>query len=72
MGTMGEREGGDRRAELARRIAAGEYVVDPEAVAEAILLRRRARLSEMLVAAQLDLPPRGIDEHDPASGTDLS
>ena len=45
--------------ELRRRVAAGEYVVDPHAVAGAILRRRsdRAearRLSRMLVAGELD------------------
>jgi hypothetical protein len=53
--------------ELMRRARAGEYVVDPHAVAEAILRRQadRAearRLSRMLVAGELDGPSVGPDE----------
>ena len=45
--------------ELMRRVRAGEYVVDPHAVADAIIRRRsdRAavrRLSRVLVAGELD------------------
>jgi hypothetical protein len=53
--------------ELRRRVADGTYVVDPHAVAEA-MLRRRARLSEavrfsrMLVAAKLDGHAGGIEQ----------
>jgi hypothetical protein len=49
--------------ELARRVADGEYEIDPQAVAEA-MLRRHARLNQMrqlsrvLVARQLDRAPR--------------
>jgi hypothetical protein len=58
--------------ELKRQVAAGEYVVDPEAVAAAILSRRAERLearrlSAVLVAGQLDRLTRGSDE--PRSGT---
>ena len=47
--------------ELAGRLARGEYVVDPRAVAEAILRRRMAtrpapRLSGVLVPAQVPGP----------------
>lgn len=54
--------------ELMRRVRAGEYVVDPHAVADAMLRRRsdRAavrRLSRMLVAGELD---RGaVRSHEP-------
>ena len=47
--------------DLVRRVAGGQYQVDPHAVAEA-MLRRRARLndlrrlSRMLVAADGELP----------------
>jgi hypothetical protein len=52
--------------ELVRRVAGGEYVVDPHAVAEAMI--RRARLSEaerfsrMLVAAKLDRLAGGAEQ----------
>jgi hypothetical protein len=48
--------------ELVGRVAAGEYEIDPHAVAEA-MLRRSARLNELrrlsrvLVAPSFDLPP---------------
>jgi hypothetical protein len=50
--------------ELTRRVAGGEYQIDPHAVAEA-MLNRRARLkaarqlSQMLVASKVKLPPAG-------------
>jgi hypothetical protein len=53
--------------ELMRRVRAGEYVVDPHAVADA-MLRRHAdraaarRLSRMLVARELDRVPVRPDE----------
>jgi hypothetical protein len=53
--------------ELMRRVAAGEYVVDADAVARAILRRgadRAAarRMSRMLVAGDLDRLPVAPDE----------
>jgi hypothetical protein len=67
----------DRRIdpELMRRVAAGEYVVDPDAVAAA-MLRRHAdraearRLSRMLVAGELDGLAVGPDEPCAGSGGD--
>jgi hypothetical protein len=67
----------DRRIdpELMRRVAAGEYVVDPHAVAAA-MLRRRAdraearRLSRMLVAGELDELAAAPDEPRPGPGFD--
>jgi hypothetical protein len=61
--------------ELRRRIAAGEYVVDPHAVASAMLRRsaHRAearRLSRMLVAGELDGLPVAPDEPDARPGRD--
>jgi hypothetical protein len=67
---------GDRiDPELRRRVRAGEYVVDPHAVAEAMLRRRddRAtarRLSRVLVAGQLDRLAAPADEPDARSGGD--
>ena len=61
--------------ELMRRVAAGEYVVDPHAVAAA-MLRRQAdraearRLSRMLVAGELDELPVASDEPRPGPGRD--
>jgi hypothetical protein len=58
-------------ASLVERVRRGEYVVDAEAVAEAMLRRWRST-SFMLIAAQaLDDAPVGIDEDDAASGGDL-
>lgn len=55
--------------ELMRRVRAGEYVVDPHAVAGAILRRQadRAvarRISGMLVAGQLDRGPVAPEQPD--------
>jgi hypothetical protein len=56
--------------ELMRRVRSGEYVVDAQAVAAAIIRRsadRAAarRLSRMLVAGELDGPSVGPDQPDP-------
>jgi hypothetical protein len=63
------------RAELLRRIAAGEYVVDPHAVAGAML--SRAPVREMLLrsdsvleAGELDRDAAGPDERDRRAGSD--
>jgi hypothetical protein len=53
--------------DLARRVAGGEYEIDPHAVAEA-MLRRGARLREarqfsrMLVASDIELPSSGCEQ----------
>jgi hypothetical protein len=53
--------------DLVRRVAGGQYEIDPHAVAEA-MLRRRARLnqlrqlSRMLVASEFELPPSGAEQ----------
>ena len=58
-----------------RRVAAGEYVVDPHAVAAAIL-RRRAdlvatrRLSRMLVSGELHWGAVGAEEPRPRPARD--
>jgi hypothetical protein len=58
--------------ELAGRIARGDYVVDAEAVAEA-MMRRWREPSAVLVAAQaLDGPAVAADEDEPAAGGDLA
>jgi hypothetical protein len=62
---------------LLRALETGTYVVDPHAVAEAIL-RRREQLAEarrlaVLVAAQLDDPAVGAKDLDePAAGADVA
>lgn len=54
--------------DLVRRVAGGEYEIDPHAVAEA-MLRRRARLNEvrhlsrMLVASEFELPSSRSEQH---------
>jgi hypothetical protein len=61
--------------ELMRRVAAGEYVVDPHAVAAA-MLRRRAdlaearRVSRMLVAGELDELPTAAEKPRPGPRRD--
>ena len=63
------------RAELMRQVRAGEYVVDPYAVAGAMLGRRHVR--EALLSSEPVLEPgdvdrlaAGADENDPASRRD--
>jgi hypothetical protein len=62
---------------LLRALETGTYVVDPHAVADAIL-RRREQLAEarrlaVLVAAQLDDPAAGATDLDePAAGADVA
>jgi hypothetical protein len=63
------------RAELMRRIAAGEYVVDPHAVAGAML--SRAPVRDMLLRSDAVLEPADLDRHaaraderDPGAGSD--
>jgi hypothetical protein len=62
---------------LLRALETGTYVVDPHAVADAIL-RRREQLAEarrlaVLVAAQLDDPAVGAEDLDePAAGADVA
>ena len=59
-------------AALAERVRRGDYVVDAEAVAEA-MMRRWRRESPVLVAAQpLDVPSAGVDEDEPAAGADAA
>ena len=63
---------------LLRALEEGTYVVDTNAVADAILRRREQlaearRLSRVLVAAQLDDPAiPGTDLDDPAAGADVA
>jgi hypothetical protein len=55
---------------LGERIARGEYVVDPHAVAEAML---RRLWSTVLVAPEsLDRPAVLADEDEPVAGDDLA
>jgi hypothetical protein len=63
---------------LLRALEEGTYVVDPHAVAEAMLRRREhlaeaRRLSSVLVAAQVDEPSVGAaDLDEPAAGADVA
>ena len=60
--------------ELMRKVRAGEYVVDPHAVAGAMLarphLRRALTGSEVLEPADVDRPPTRPDDPDARSGPD--
>jgi hypothetical protein len=63
---------------LIKALEDGTYVVDPHAVADAMLRRREhlaeaRRLSKVLVAAQVDEPAAGrVDLDDPAAGADVA
>ena len=62
---------------LAQAIAQGTYVVDPAAVADAILRRHSdlahvRELSEVLVAAQLDDIAPGVPQSHPGAGADVA
>ena len=63
---------------LLKALEEGTYVVDPHAVAEAMLRRREQlaearRLSAVLVAAQLDdASVSSADLDDPAAGADVA
>jgi hypothetical protein len=61
--------------ELQRRVRAGEYAVDPHAVADAIVRRaaERAgtrRLSPVLVARELDGLAAPVEQPDAGAGRD--
>jgi hypothetical protein len=59
---------------LRRKVARGEYVIDEQAVAEAIIRRRRERaISRVLVSPEAvhDLSA-GSEEHGSAPGRDLA
>jgi hypothetical protein len=62
---------------LLKALERGTYVVDPHAVAEAMLRRQRnlaeaRRLSTVLIAAQLDEPAAGRPQRDSAAGADVA
>jgi hypothetical protein len=56
---------------LARAIAQGEYVVDPHAVAAA-MLRRGSPLAVLVPAQPLDRLATGVEQDDPAPGADVA
>jgi hypothetical protein len=59
-----------RKEALADQIARGEYVVDPHAVAEAML---RSDLSAVFEAPQaLERLSGGVEQDDPVAGSDLA
>jgi Anti-sigma-28 factor, FlgM len=59
-----------RTEALAQQIARGEYVIDPHAVAEAML---RADFSAVLVAPQaVDGASGRVEQDEPGSGRDLA
>jgi hypothetical protein len=61
-----------RKEALADQIARGEYVVDPHAVAEA-MLSRPLRASLVLEAPQaLERLPGGVQQDEPRAGPDLA
>jgi hypothetical protein len=63
----------DEKGDLAQRVARGGYVVDPEAVAEAIIRRWQSGWSLVLVAPEaVDREPVLADEDESAAGVDLA
>lgn len=60
------------RADLAERIARGEYVVDPDAVAEAMMRRWRTGSPVLVPAQPLDGAAVGRGEDQAAAGGDLA
>jgi hypothetical protein len=61
------------QAGLAERIARGGYVVDPEAVAEAIIRRWQSGWSLVLVPREpADRAAVETDEHEAVTGADLT
>ena len=61
--------------ELVRKIRSGEYVVDAQAIAGAILSRGGfdvPRPSDVLVAGEIDDVPAGADELEPFPSDDLA
>lgn len=62
---------------LRKALEQGTYVIDPYAVAEAILRRHEQlaearRLSRMLIAAEVDEPAAGRPQRDPSAGADVA
>ena len=62
---------------LAQAVANGTYVVDPHAVADAMLRHSRnaveaRRLSEVLVSAQLDERALGVTQRQPGTDADVA
>lgn len=62
---------------LLRALEQGTYVVDPRAVADAMMRRREQlaearRLSRVLIAAELDEPTAGRPECDSSAGADVA
>ena len=62
---------------LLKQLEAGEYVVDPSAVAEAILRRlseasRAGAASTVLESRELEGASRAVEEGEPAPGDGLS
>ena len=58
--------------QLVQAVRQGTYVVDPAAVAEAILRRERRRLADVLEAVQLDDLPARVAEDDPGTRPDAA
>ena len=68
----------EHNPDLARRLERGEYVIDAEAIAEAIVRRRStgwflgSRLAEMLEADDPDRVPASIEKQRARSHPDFS
>ena len=68
----------EHNPDLARRVERGEYVIDAEAIAEAIVRRSRtdwflgSRLAEMLEAGEPDRVPRSVEKQRARSSTDFA
>jgi hypothetical protein len=57
---------------LARLIARGEYEVDTQAVADAMLARGALRSLVLVAPQSLDGPPVRVEQDEPAPGADVA
>ncbi len=57
--------------QLVQAVRDGTYVVDPHAVADAIVRRRRP-LTGVLEALECDAPPAAVHEEDPGTFPDAA
>jgi hypothetical protein len=57
---------------LVQAVRAGTYLVDPHAVAEAIIRRERRRLGDVLEALEMNGAPGVVEDDEPTSRTDAA
>ena len=57
---------------LVQAVRQGSYVVDPHAVADAIVRREQRRLADVFEALEVDDPPASVPEDDPGTFPDAA